>query len=282
MDNQSFDSLLPHEMAKKAEEIGVKKANQSFTKTFTLSLLAGAYIAIGGFFSSTVLVGSEAIPYGISKMLAGFAFCTGLILVVVGGAELFTGNNLIAMAWANKKITFSKLLRNWAIVYFGNFVGSVIIAATIFLGGQYLFSGGQVGLWALKIAEGKFALQPSQMFFLGILCNVLVCLAVWLTYSAKTTTCKIMAIIFPITAFVAAGFEHSVANMYFGTIAILIKNFAGQSFWSSIGKTAQDFSHLSPGAMANNLLWVTLGNIVGGALFVGISYWFIYLREKTK
>lgn len=282
MDNHSFDSLLPNEMAKKAEEIGTKKANQNFAKTFVLSLLAGAFISIGGFFSSTVLVGSETIPYGVSKLLAGLAFCVGLVLVIIGGAELFTGNNLIAMAWANKRIGFSKLLRNWAIVYFGNFVGSVATAIIIFLGGQYLFSGGQVGFWALKIAESKFALTPMQMFFLGILCNGLVCLAVWLTYSARTTTDRIMAMILPITAFVTAGFEHSIANMYFGSIAILVRYFAGAGFWSSIGKTAQDFSHVTPAAMANNLLWVTLGNIVGGALLVGIFYWFIYLRENTK
>src|SRR5215471_18626060 len=220
-----FDALMPSEMATKAEGLGVKKAAMDATSTFVLSLLAGAFIALGAVFSTTVVAGTAGtVPFGIVRLLGGLVFSLGLILVVVGGAELFTGNNLIVMAWASRKVNTTLLLRNWAIVYLGNFVGSVSTAALVYLAGQYAFGNGAIGAAALSTANAKVGLGFGQAFVLGILCNGLVCLAVWLTYSARSTTDKILAIVPPIAAFVAAGFEHSVANMYFIPVALFVKS----------------------------------------------------------
>lgn len=278
----NFDSLLPAEMAKKAEEIGVRKANLPNSKLFMLAVMAGAFIALGAAFSTTALSGSSALPYGVARFLAGLAFCLGLILVVVGGAELFTGNSLIVMAWASRKIKSSALLRNWLIVYLGNFVGSISTAILMFLTRQYTFGGGQVGEVALKIAVGKVQLGFLQAIALGIICNSLVCLAVWLTYSARNTVDKIVAIIFPITAFVAVGSEHSVANMYFIPLGLLIKQF-DPGFVTSLGDKV-NITGLDWGSfLINNLIPVTIGNIIGGAFLVGIFYWMIFLQgSKTS
>jgi formate transporter len=278
----SIDALLPPEMALKAEQIGVKKAQIGFYTMFALAVLAGAFISLGAILFTTITTGaSELMPYGVTRLLGGLGFCLGLILVVIGGAELFTGNNLIVMAWASGKVSTGQLLRNWLIVYLGNFVGSLGTALLMFLTQQYTFGSGAVGANALAIASAKSSLNPLQAVFLGIMCNALVCLAVWLTFSARSTTDKVISILFPITAFVAAGFEHSIANMYFVPIGLFIKQFAGVSFWTSIGKTAADYPNLTWGSfMINNLLPVTLGNIIGGAMLVGVVYWFVYLRHK--
>jgi formate/nitrite transporter len=199
----------------------------------------------------------------------------------VAGAELFTGNNLIIMAFASGRIPITAVLRNWLIVYVGNFVGSILTAVVMLVSKQYTFAGGALGANALGIANGKCNLGFLQAIALGIMCNALVCLAVWLCTSARSTTDKILAIIFPITAFVAAGFEHSVANMYFIPMGLLIKGFAPESFWSAVGSTAGDYASLTWGAFfLNNLLPVTIGNIIGGVGFVGLAYWFIYLRPQ--
>jgi formate/nitrite transporter len=200
-----------------------------------------------------------------------------LILVIVGGAELFTGNNLIVMAWANRKVTTAALLRKREIDYLGNLVGSIGTALVIFLGKQYMFGGGAIGTTALSIANSKVHLGFIQAIALGIMCNAMVCLAVWMTYSARSVTDKILAIIFPISGFVAAGFEHSVANMYFIPIGLFIKQF-DPAFTASAGI---DVSGLTWGSfLINNLLPVTIGNIIGGAGLVAIVYWFIFLRES--
>lgn len=284
MNNQpiSFDAILPPAMAQKAEDAGVSKANLGFWRMFALSVLAGAFIALGAVFATTATTGgSGALPFGIVKLTGGLVFCLGLILVIVAGAELFTGNNLIVMAWASGKVSTGRLLRNWVIVYVGNFVGSLLTAVGMFLSEQYTFGNGALGLNALNIANAKVTLGVGQAIVLGIFCNALVCLAVWLCISARTTTDKILAIIFPITAFVAAGFEHSVANMYFIPVALLIKEFAAPEFWSAAGTTAATYEQLT---WANfffaNLLPVTIGNIMGGAGLVGLVYWFIYLRPQ--
>jgi len=292
----SFDALMPAAMAAKAEDLGVKKAALPALKMFDLAILAGAFIGIGAIFATTVSAGSMAVkdaagaaafstalPYGVTRLLAGLAFTVGLILVVVGGSELFTGNNLISMAFASKKVTFGALLRNWGIVYAGNFVGSILTAYIVFLGKQYSFGNGAIGLTALGIGEAKTSFTFIQAVALGIMCNVLVCMAVWMCYSARSTTDKILAIIPPIATFVAAGFEHSVANMYFIPVSLFIKNFGDASFFEKIGKTAADFPHLTWGNFfLGNLLPVTIGNIIGGAFMVGLIYWFIYLRKTDK
>ncbi len=283
INNIQIDSLLPAEMAQKAEDIGQKKARLDFWTMFGLSVLAGAFIALGAIFATTVSTGGSALPYGVNRLIMGFSFCLGLILVIVGGAELFTGNTLIIMAYMSHKIRFRRLARNWGVVYLGNFVGSVLTAITMFLTKQFTFAGGNLGLNILNIAESKTSLEFIPAVALGIICNALVCLAVWLTFSARTTTDKILAIIFPITAFVAAGTEHSVANMYFIPIGLLVKYFGGSAFFEQIGKTAADFPHLTvKNFLLANLLPVTIGNMIGGAVLVGAAYWYIYLHKKNK
>jgi formate/nitrite transporter len=246
-----------------------------------LALLAGIYIAFGAIFSTLSAAGaSGVIPHGITRIISGLVFTVGLILVVVGGAELFTGNNLMVMAWADRQISTGKLLRNWVLVYAGNFIGSVLMAFLVFQSGHYASNGGSIGLSILSIAETKTSLPFIHALSLGVLCNILVCLAVWLSYSAKSVSGKILAIIPPISAFVAAGFEHSVANMYFIPMGLLVKFGVDGSFWNLIQKTPADFPHLTvSGILVNNLLPVSLGNIIGG-LMIGLAYWFIYLYRK--
>jgi formate/nitrite transporter len=288
-----IDALLPSEMATRAESLGVRKAEMPFLKMFMLSVLAGAFIALGAIFATTVGAGGMAItapdgtvpfnsglPYGVTRLLMGLVFSLGLIRVVVGGAELFTGNNLIVMAWANGKVTSSALLRNWVIVYFGNFVGSIGTAVLMFLTRQYTFGASSVGIAALKIGVAKVDLTFIQAMALGILCNALVCLAVWLTYSARSTIDKIVAIIFPISAFVAAGFEHSVANMYFIPYALFIRDF-DPNFVTAIGDKVPHLDLLTWQAfLVKNLIPVTIGNVIGGAVLVAAAYWAIFLRSE--
>jgi len=288
-----IDSLLPAEMATRAEYLGVRKAEMPAFTMLMLAILAGAFISLGAIFATTVAAGgmsvtaadgsmafSTGLPYGVTRLLTGLAFCLGLILVVVGGAELFTGNNLIVMAWASGKVTGRALLRNWLIVYVGNFVGSLATAGLMFFSRQYTFGSDAVGLAALRIAVGKCDLDFLQAIALGILCNALVCLAVWLTYSARTTLDKIAAIVFPITAFVAAGFEHSVANMYFIPYALLVKDF-DPDYMARVGEKVANLDALTWNAFfINNLIPVTIGNIIGGAVLVASVYWVVFLRAK--
>jgi len=277
----SFDSHLPPEVAARAEDIGVKKGNLDLLSMLMLAVLAGAFIGLGAMFYTTVVTGiGEKVGFGLTRFVGGLAFCLGLILVVVAGAELFTGNNLLVMATASGKLPVSKLLWNWVVLYIGNFVGATLTAGMVFLTLQYTMANGQVGATAVKIAEAKCGLDFSTALTRGIYCNVLVCLAVWLTFSCRTTGDKIMAIIFPITAFVACGFEHSVANMYFIPIGILIKNWAPSGYWGSIGGVPGAYANLGWANFFGNLLPVTIGNLIGGAAFVGAVYWVIHLRKK--
>jgi formate transporter len=292
MNETHFDALLPQEMAVRAEDIGVRKAEMPFLKMFMLAVLAGAFISLGAIFATTVSAGGVtavgpdgaaaltfSLPYGVTRLLSGLVFCLGLILVVVGGAELFTGNNLIVMAWAGGKVKGRALLRNWVIVYLGNFIGALGTALIMFFTRQYTFGSNAVGITALKTAIAKCDLGFLQAIALGVLCNALVCMAIWLTYSARSTTDKILAIIFPITAFVAAGFEHSVANMYFIPYGLMIKGF-DPAFIKSVGDKVPGLDGLTWQAFfLNNLLPVTIGNIIGGALLVAIVYWVILLRS---
>jgi formate/nitrite transporter len=295
MSELRIDALLPQEMATRAEYLGVRKAEMPFLKMFMLSVLAGAFIALGAIFATTVSAGSMAIttasgeaaystglPFGVTRLLAGLVFSLGLILVVVGGAELFTGNNLIVMAWANGKVTAGALLRNWGIVYFGNFVGSIGTAALMFFTRQYTFGANSIGIAALRTGVAKCDLTFIQAIALGILCNALVCMAVWLTFSARSTVDKIAAIVFPITAFVAAGFEHSIANMYFIPYALFIKMFDAD-FIAMVADKVPNLDKLTWQAFwINNLLPVTIGNIIGGAVLVAAVYWAIFLRSSNS
>ncbi|OWY23611.1 formate transporter FocA [Sphingobacteriales bacterium UPWRP_1] len=282
MQEEMIDSLLPSEMAKKAEQVGVAKANMPFAKTFMLSVLAGSFIALGAVFSTTVTAGST-LPFGVTKLLGGLVFSLGLVLVIAGGAELFTGNNLIIMAWANHKIKTIQVLKNWTLVYAGNLIGAFSMVALMYLSGQYAFGNGVVGANMLAIAKAKCELGFVQAVALGILCNILVCLAVWLSFSARSLTGKIAAIVYPITAFVAAGFEHSIANMYFIPMGILLKQQADADFWTRINNTAQNYTSLTwERFLTGNLLPVTIGNIIGGAVLVGLVYWFVFLKPQQQ
>ncbi len=288
-----IDSLLPAEMATRAEYLGVRKAEMPAINMLMLSILAGAFISLGAIFATTVAAGGMSVtaadgavayttglPYGVTRLLTGLVFCLGLILVVVGGAELFTGNNLIVMAWASGKVTGRALLRNWVIVYIGNFLGSIGTVTLMFFTKQYTFGSDSVGLAALRIGVAKVDLDFIQAIALGILCNALVCLAVWLTYSARTTLDKIASIIFPITAFVAAGFEHSIANMYFIPYALFVKNFDTE-FMERVGDKVANLDVLTWDAFfLKNLIPVTIGNIIGGVIFVAAIYWVVFLRVK--
>ena len=262
-DKTPFDALIPAEMARKAEEVGVAKANQALTPLFLLAVLAGAFIAMGAMFATVVTAGG-ALPFGLARMVGGLVFCLGLILVVIAGAELFTGNNLIIMALASGRISPAKLLRNWCTVYLGNFAGAFATAVLVVVSGHLRLGQGMVEQNAIKIAAAKVQLPFGEAIALGILCNALVCLAVWLCLGARSTADKVLAILFPIAAFVAGGFEHSVANMYFIPVGLMVTAAEPSLTWQAF--------------FLSNLLPVTIGNILGGSVLVGLVYWTIYLR----
>ncbi|NQW12122.1 MAG: formate/nitrite transporter family protein [Alphaproteobacteria bacterium] len=259
----SVDAHPPMVIARLVETVGVAKADMPVLKTITLGILAGVFIAFGGLLYTVVLTGSE-LGHGPTRLLAGMAFSLGLILVLVGGAELFTGNSLIVMAWADHKVTSARLLRNWGLVYLGNLIGAVATAVLVAGSGVLDSANGTVAETAGQIATGKLALDPLESLIRAVLCNVLVCLAVWLCFAARSVTDKILAIIPPITAFVAMGFEHSVANMYLIPVAFLV------------GVTPTD-----PAGFAMNLVVVSLGNAFGGGVLVAGVYWLVYLRQDS-
>lgn len=261
MEEQPFDAYKPAKIAELVESIGVSKAVLPTVPTITLGLLAGAFIAFGAMFFTLVMT-NHGMGIGPARLLGGVAFSLGLILVVVGGAELFTGNNLIVMAWADNKVTTIQLLRNWGLVYFANLIGSTGAAILMFFSGALSIGDGAVENTALNIALNKVDIEPLQAFVRGIMCNALVCLAVWLCFAARDVASKILAIIFPISAFVALGFEHCVANMYFIPLGMLISG-------GEIGVTE----------FLTNLIPVTIGNIIGGSLFVAFVYWVVYLKK---
>jgi formate/nitrite transporter len=274
-----LDALLPPEMARRAEESGAAKATTDHGRLVALAVLAGAFIAFGGIFSTVALAGASGAPWGAIRVLAGVTFSVGLILVVVGGAELFTGNNLIVMAWAGGRVSTWALLRNWILVYAGNIAGGIGVALLASGARLHEAGGGAVGATALGIAVGKLQLGFVQAVLLGILCNVLVCLAVWLSYSARSTTDRVLAVVPPIAAFVAAGFEHSIANVYFVPFALLV-TWLDPGFVVASGLDTRALSW--GGFLARNLVPVTLGNVIGGALLVGGVYWFVYLRPRSR
>jgi formate/nitrite transporter len=257
-----LDAYTPAKIAERIEAAGVAKAALPVGKLFMLGLLAGAFIAFGAMWFTVTMTGNT-LGFGPARLLGGAAFSLGLILVVIAGAELFTGNNLIVMAWADGRVSLSRLLRNWSIVYLANFTGAVGAAALVTLAGSFSLGDGAVGETAAKIAIGKVALPFAEAFFRGVLCNALVCLAVWLSMAAHSVSGKAIVIVFPIAAFVALGFEHSIANMYFIPVAMM-----------------HGAEGITLAGLAENLVPVTLGNIVGGGGFVALVYWVIYGRHS--
>ncbi len=280
MSNQiTIDSFTPPEMAEHLENVGVKKANLDFWNMFALAVLAGSFIGFGAELF-TIATTDSNLGYGLNKILGGLVFSLGLILVVVAGAELFTGNNLIVMAWVSGKLTLGQVMRNWITVYFGNLVGSLGMVMLMYLSRQWTFADYHVGAMALNIAIAKVNLSFAEGIVRGILCNILVCLAVWLCASGRSVTDKILAIVFPITAFVASGFEHSIANMYFIPMGLLLKGEPG--VLTAAGRAASDLSNLHFQGLIHNLISVTTGNIFGGGFMVAVVYWFIYRRSKES
>lgn len=273
-----FDPLLPAEMAQRAETVGEAKADLGTLNLLLLSMLAGAFIALGADFFIAVTT-STGFGFGVTRLIGGAAFSLGLFLVVVAGGELFTGNNLIVMAWASGRVSTLRLARNWGIVYFGNLIGALGTAALVYVSGQWRFSGFEVGANALRIANSKVNLGFEEAVALGILCNGLVCLAVWLCYSARSNTDKAVSVLFPITAFVASGFEHSIANMFFVPLGLLLKEEGAVAEASGLSEAA--LSNLTVmDFIARNLVPVTLGNLIGGVVLVGGMYWLVYLRPS--
>lgn len=264
-----LDAYAPAQIAMRVREVGVTKATMPVLTMFALAILAGAFIALGAvFFTITMTTGitGQSPAFGLMRLAGGVTFSLGLILVVVGGAELFTGNNLIAMAWASGRVTTQQVMRNWGWVYLGNLVGAIGTAGLVWLAGVHTMSNGAVGETMVQIARSKIALDPVSALARGILCNVLVCLAVWLCMGARSVADKILAILFPISAFVASGFEHSVANMYFLPIG-----------WALAAGTS---APLSVTDAVSNLALVTLGNVLGGTVLVALVYWSVYLRNS--
>jgi formate/nitrite transporter len=275
----TFDAIMPASMAVRAEQSGIKRAATDPVIVLVLSVLAGAFISFGAIFATTVTAG-VGLPYGVARLLTGLVFSVGLIMVIIAGAELFTGNNLIVMAWASGKVTIRAVLLNWVLSFAGNFAGAFLTAALMFYTTQYTFGDGAVGLVAINTAHSKASLAFFPALTLGIMCNALVCIAVWMCFSARTNIDRVVTAVPPIAAFAAAGFEHCIANMYFIPMGLFIKAGAPQSFWAAIGKTAADFPALTWGNFFTNLFPVTLGNIIGGSLMVGVVYWFVYLRKN--
>jgi formate/nitrite transporter len=258
------DAFSPRDVAERVRGVCVTKARLPFLTMWMLSMLAGAFIGLGALYATLVVSDAATLGFAASRALAGLVFSLGLILVVVAGAELFTGNNLLAMAWADGCLTTGDVLRNWAVTCAGNFVGAAGLALLVWLSGHASLNGGAVARTAIDIATAKAALPLAEAFFRGVLCNVLVCMAVWMAMAGRSVVDKAVAIVFPISAFVAAGFEHSIANMYLFPLAMLLG------------------APLGWGDFARNLAPVIAGNLVGGSVLVALVYWVIYIRPERR
>jgi len=270
------DAFSPIEIADLVETRGVAKANAPASTTFVLAVVAGAFIALGAVLSITVATGSS-LGYGPTRWLAGVAFSLGLILVVVAGAELFTGNNLIVMSVVSGHVPVRRLLWNWSIVYVGNAIGALSVVAIATIAEWWRLGDSGVGVTALSTAAAKTELSFTAVFGRGILANALVCLAVWLATGGRTVLDKIAAIVFPVSAFVAAGFEHSIANMFFIPMGLVLRG--DDEVVAAAQLPAPDLANLDLGGTVTNLAASTLGNVIGGSVLVALVYWFVYLRR---
>ncbi|WP_425667082.1 formate transporter FocA [Vibrio tubiashii] len=278
--NQYFS---PIEMMAEAEKFALSKAKKSSGMTLSLAIMAGAFIGLAFLFYITVTTGSAEAGWGLSRLAGGLAFSMGLILIVICGGELFTSSVLSSISWANKQISFSKMLSIWGKVYIGNFIGAMLLLVIVSAAGLYQMDHGQWGLNALNIAQHKLHHTPVQAFALGVLCNLLVCLAIWLTFSSANAMTKAAMTIMPVAMFVSSGFEHCVANMFMVPLGIVIHNFAPESFWQQIGVASTQYADLNIQQFVfANLIPVTLGNIVGGSVLVGLANWGIYRRPQLK
>ena len=267
----NMDAYSPQQIAERVDNIGVTKARLPLLSMAMLGMLAGAFIGLGALYY-TLVVSDASLSFAVARVLGAVCFSLGLLLVVVAGAELFTGNNLLAMAWADGKVSTAEVLRNWAVVCAANFVGAAGLALLVFLSGHAGMNGGAIAQSYLKIAIAKSTMPVAELFFRGVLCNVLVCMAVWMVLAGRSVVDKFFAIVLPVSAFVAAGFEHSIANMYFFPLALLLKE---SGIALPAGADAITFY-----AMLRNLAPVILGNIFGGSVLVALVYYVIYIRPK--
>lgn len=268
-----------------AAKVGIKKVNKSFSESFVSAMLAGGFIAVAFMFYVTVETGAESVPWGISKLLGGLAFSLGLILVVICSVDLFTSSVLSIIPLKKGKVTFFSAIKNLITVYSGNFIGALFFVLLAYLSGVYNSGHAGWGATVLHVASHKLHHTFSEAVALGILCNFLVCSAVWMTFVSKTVTDKILAVIFPVTMFVACGFEHCVANMFMVPMGIVIRTFAPSEFWSQASLNANEFSHLTVSSfISSNLIPVTIGNFIGGAVLIGLAFWWISAQsnENTK
>lgn len=278
---QPVDNHSPLEMAQLAEKLGLAKASKQAKETFFSAITAGVFISIGFLFFLTVTTGSASMPAGMAKLVGGLCFSLGLILCVFCGADLFTSTILTSVPAATRRISLKCMAIHWLIVYIGNFVGALFFVALIWFSGEYLAYNGQWGLNVLNIANQKIHHTFTQAVFLGTLANLMVCLAVWMSYSGRSLLDKMFILMLPIAVFVASGFEHSIANMFMIPLGMAIHSFATPEFWKIVGMNANNFSQLTLGHFIfDNLIPVTIGNIIGG-LLVGLTYWAMHLRKNA-
>lgn len=281
-DNSLLEAMQPASAFRRLEEAMIDKTNRLPSKTYLLAVMGGVFISIAFVFYITVTTSTGNVPFGLSRFVGGLAFSLGLILVVICGGELFTSSVLSITARASNRITTVQLLRNWSMVYVGNLFGAAFFVMMIWYAQQHMAGGGQWGVNALVIAKHKLQYSFGQAVALGVLCNLMVCLAIWMTFFCRTVTDKFLVILLPIAMFVASGFEHSIANMFLIPLGILIQNFASPEFWAMTGHTASEFSDLTmTNFVNNNLVPVTIGNILGGSLLVGMTNWLVY-RKPTN
>ncbi|MGJ7095770.1 formate transporter FocA [Vibrio hannami] len=273
----------PKEMMSEAEKFALGKTSKTTSMTISLAIMAGAFIGLAFLFYITVTTGNPEAGWGISRFLGGLAFSMGLILIVLCGGELFTSSVLSSIAWANKEISFNKMLTIWGKVYIGNFIGATVLLVLVSAAGLYQMDHGSWGLNALNIAQHKLHHTPVQAFSLGILCNLLVCLAIWLTFSSQNAMAKAFMVMLPVAMFVSSGFEHCVANMFMVPLGITIKATAPDAFWTHLGVEASQYSDLTiSNFITANLIPVTLGNILGGSVLVGLFNWAVFRMPEIK
>jgi formate transporter len=272
-DVYGFDAFSPQQIAERVRNVGVAKTRLPLLSLFMLGVLAGAFIGLGALYY-TLVVSDAQLSFATGRVLGAVCFSLGLLLVVVAGAELFTGNNLLAMAWADGQVTTLEVLRNWTVVCFANFVGAAGLAVLVYWSGHADMNHGAIGRTYLAIAAAKSTMSLTELFFRGVLCNVLVCMAVWMALAGRSVVDKFVAIVLPVSAFVAAGFEHSVANMYFFPVALLLQS--GSAVLPAGGEVITVY------AMLRNLLLVITGNIFGGSVLVALVYRVIYRRPASS
>ncbi|MEQ2025977.1 formate transporter FocA [Xenorhabdus szentirmaii] len=278
-----FNLFSPAVMAQIADDSGVYKVNKHPAVTYLSAIMAGAFISIAFVFYITATTGTSSIPYGLAKLTGGTCFSLGLMLVVVCGVDLFTSTVLTIISKATGRITWSQMFKNWINVYVGNLIGALFFVTLIWYSGQSGVANGAWGMNVLLTADHKMHHTFIEAVCLGILANLMVCLAVWMSYAGRSLIDKLFALILPIGMFVASGFEHSIANMFLIPLGIVIKNFASDEFWVKVGMTPEQFPQLTvSNFITDNLIPVTIGNIIGGAVLVGLTYWFIYLRGGKK